>query len=393
MEIIKRIILTVLVIVLIRFGNFIPVANVNQSALLPFLKSSSSLNSFLTRDDFILSIFSLGIIPNINASILIQLLISINPRLERLQKEEGELGRTQIKKYIRVLTLVLAIFESLSIVFFLKPLVVEWSLIHCLEILVSLTTGSMVMLWLSEVITENGIGNGSSIIITLGILNSISTSGLKLIQTANLQALFFIFITFTFLIIGIIYVQEAIRIVPFITAKQLFINRSYERKNSETSYIPLKINQGGVMPLIFSSTFLTFLTVGINFLLRGNSNFNLIQKSSLFGLSLNLVNFILIVIFSLFYSNLVLNPKEISKDLKKMAITVPGVRPGEQTTLFFKQVLTRLSLLGALFLGFLVALPNIRNLTGFGITSLLILVGVSVDITRQIQTLIISQKY
>nr|WLD06156.1 SecY-type transporter protein [Meringosphaera mediterranea]WLD06265.1 SecY-type transporter protein [Meringosphaera mediterranea] len=393
MEIIKRIILTVLVIVLIRFGNFIPVANVNQSALLPFLKSSSSLNSFLTRDDFILSIFSLGIIPNINASILIQLLISINPRLERLQKEEGELGRTQIKKYIRVLTLVLAIFESLSIVFFLKPLVVDWSLIHCLEILVSLTTGSMVMLWLSEVITENGIGNGSSIIITLGILNSISTSGLKLIQTANLQALFFIFITFTFLIIGIIYVQEAIRIVPFITAKQLFINRSYERKNSETSYIPLKINQGGVMPLIFSSTFLTFLTVGINFLLRGNSNFNLIQKSSLFGLSLNLVNFILIVIFSLFYSNLVLNPKEISKDLKKMAITVPGVRPGEQTTLFFKQVLTRLSLLGALFLGFLVALPNIRNLTGFGITSLLILVGVSVDITRQIQTLIISQKY
>jgi preprotein translocase subunit SecY len=393
MEIIKRIILTVLVIVLIRFGNFIPVANVNQSALLPFLKSSSSLNSFLTRDDFILSIFSLGIIPNINASILIQLLISINPRLERLQKEEGELGRTQIKKYIRVLTLVLAIFESLSIVFFLKPLVVDWSLIHCLEILVSLTTGSMVMLWLSEVITENGIGNGSSIIITLGILNSISTSGLKLIQTANLQALFFIFITFTFLIIGIIYVQEAIRIVPFITAKQLFINRSYERKNSETSYIPLKINQGGVMPLIFSSTFLTFLTVGINFLLKGNSNFNLIQKSSLFGLSLNLVNFILIVIFSLFYSNLVLNPKEISKDLKKMAITVPGVRPGEQTTLFFKQVLTRLSLLGALFLGFLVALPNIRNLTGFGITSLLILVGVSVDITRQIQTLIISQKY
>lgn len=393
MEIIKRIVLTVLVIVLIRFGNFIPVANVNQSALLPFLKSSSSLNSFLTRDDFILSIFSLGIIPNINASILIQLLISINPRLERLQKEEGELGRTQIKKYIRVLTLVLAIFESLSIVFFLKPLVVDWNIINCLEILVSLTTGSMVMLWLSEVITENGIGNGSSIIITLGILNSISKSGLKLIQTANLQALFFIFITFTFLIIGIIYVQEAIRVVPFITAKQLFINKSYERKNSETSYIPLKINQGGVMPLIFSSTFLTFLTVGINFLLRGNSNLNLILKSSLFGLSLNLVNFILIVIFSLFYSNLVLNPKEISKDLKKMAITVPGVRPGEQTTLFFKQVLTRLSLLGALFLGFLVALPNIRNLTGFGITSLLILVGVSVDITRQIQTLIISQKY
>ena len=286
--------------------------------------------------------------------------------------------------------MVLAIFESLSIVFFLKPLVVDWSVINCLEILVSLTTGSMVMLWLSEVITENGIGNGSSIIITLGILNSISKSGLKSIQTANLQALLFIFITFTFLIIGIIYVQEAIRVVPFITAKQLFINRSYERKNSETSYIPLKINQGGVMPLIFSST---FLTVGINFLLRGNSNFNLIQKSSLFGLSLNLVNFILIVIFSLFYSNLVLNPKEISKDLKKMAITVPGVRPGEQTTLFFKQVLTRLSLLGALFLGFLVALPNIRNLTGFGITSLLILVGVSVDITRQIQTLIISQKY
>lgn len=352
MEILKRILFTVFVILLIRIGNFIPVPNVNQIALLPFLRSTSSFNSFLTRDDLILSVFSLGIIPNINASILIQLLISINPRLERLQKEEGELGRTEIKKYTRILTLILAIFESLSIIFFLRPLILHWNILDCLEILITLTTGSMIMLWLSEIITENGIGNGSSVIITLGILNSISKSEVIYFQIENFRVLLFIFITLTFLIIGIIYVQEAIRVVPFITAKQLSISGSQSKSSSDSSYIPLKINQGGVMPLIFSSTFLTFLTTAINFLLQSNSNLVEFQKNQSLGIFLNIANFFLIIVFSLFYSNLVLNPKEISRDLKKMAIIIPGIRPGEQTTSFFKQVLTRLSVLGALFLGF-----------------------------------------
>ena len=390
----KKILFTIFIVIIIRLGNFIPVPNVDQRYLINILNANPSLKTFFNSENLILSVFSLGIIPNINASILIQLLVSAIPYLERLQKEEGETGRRQIKQYTRSLTLLIAILESFSIAFSLRPILFNWNLAICSEIVLALTTGSMIILWLSDLITENGIGNGSSIVITLNILSVLPNTIKTITESGNIISILFNFISFTILIIGIIYVQEAVRIIPLISAKQLFAQQNQTSNQAiNTSYLPLKINQGGVMPIIFSSTFLTFLTIAVNYVLSLQILPMQFNNAKTISLIYGGINFVLIFAFSLFYSNLILNPKEIAKDLNKMAITIPNIRPGKQTTSFLKKTLTRLSLLGALFLAILVALPNIRSSYGFGVTSLLILVGVTVDTARQIQTLLISKIY
>ena len=390
----KKVLFTIFIIILIRLGNFIPIPNVDQRYLVNILNANPSLKAFFNSETLILSVFSLGIIPNINASILIQLLVSAVPYLEKLQKEEGETGRRQIKQYTRSLTLFIAILESLSIAFSLRPILFNWNLAICGEIVLALTTGSMIILWLSDLITEDGIGNGSSIVITLNILSVLPNTIQTIVQSGNLLSILLSLASFTILIVGIIYVQEAVRIIPLISAKQLFAQQNQNNNQTmRTSYLPLKINQGGVMPIIFSSTFLTFLTVAVNYVLSLKLLPIELNNPQAINLIYGAVNFILIFVFSLFYSNLILNPKEIAKDLNKMAITIPNVRPGKQTTSFLKKTLSRLSLLGALFLAILVAIPNIRSSYGFGVTSLLILVGVTVDTARQIQTLLISKIY
>jgi preprotein translocase subunit SecY len=390
----KKVLFTIFIIILIRLGNFIPIPNVDQRYLVNILNANPSLKAFFNSETLILSVFSLGIIPNINASILIQLLVSAVPYLEKLQKEEGETGRRQIKQYTRSLTLFIAILESLSIAFSLRPILFNWNLAICGEIVLALTTGSMIILWLSDLITEDGIGNGSSIVITLNILSVLPNTIQTIVQSGNLLSILISLASFTILIVGIIYVQEAVRIIPLISAKQLFAQQNQNNNQTmRTSYLPLKINQGGVMPIIFSSTFLTFLTVAVNYVLSLKLLPIELNNPQAINLIYGAVNFILIFAFSLFYSNLILNPKEIAKDLNKMAITIPNVRPGKQTTSFLKKTLSRLSLLGALFLVILVAIPNIRSSYGFGVTSLLILVGVTVDTARQIQTLLISKIY
>lgn len=388
-----KIVYTLGIILLIRVGNFIPVPNVEQEYLINILNSNPSLKTFFNSETLVLSLFSLGIIPSINASILIQLLTSAVPYLERLQKEEGESGRRQIKQYTRFLTLFLAVLESLSIALSLRPILYNWNVNICGQIVLTLTTGAMVVLWLSDLITEKGIGNGSSVIITLNILSGLPKTIKTVSENGDFTSIGVNFISLTALIIGILYVQEAFKVIPLLSAKQLFAQQTQNQNQALKSYMPLRINQGGVMPIIFSSTFLAFLTVIINYIASQSPITFKIDNPKIIGLIFGAINFCLIVAFSLFYSNLILNPNEIAKDLNKMAITIPGVRPGKQTASFLKKTLTRLSLLGALFLGILVAIPNTRSSYGFGVTSLLILVGVTVDTTRQIQTLLISKNY
>lgn len=392
-SLIAKIVYTLGIILLIRIGNFIPVPNVEQEYLINILNSNPSLKTFFNSETLVLSLFSLGIIPSINASILIQLLTSAVPYLERLQKEEGESGRRQIKQYTRFLTLFLAVLESLSIALSLRPILYNWNVNICGQIVLTLTTGAMVVLWLSDLITEKGIGNGSSVIITLNILSGLQKTIKTVSENGDFTSIGVNFISLTALIIGILYVQEAFKIIPLLSAKQLFAQQTQSQNQALKSYMPLRINQGGVMPIIFSSTFLAFLTVIINYIASQSPMAFKIDNPKIIGLIFGAINFCLIVAFSLFYSNLILNPNEIAKDLNKMAITIPGVQPGKQTASFLKKTLTRLSLLGALFLGILVAIPNTRSSYGFGVTSLLILVGVTVDTTRQIQTLLISKNY
>jgi len=201
-------------------------------------------------------------------------------------------------------------------------------------------------------------------------------------------------LSFTLLIVGIVYVQEAVRSIPLVSAKQLFVQQNTgARSKSLTAFIPLKINQGGVMPVIFSSTFLTFLSVIINYVINLQILPISLNNTEFLPIFYGGINFLLILAFSLFYSSLILNPKDIAKELNKMAVTIPTVRPGKQTAAFLKKIIGRLALLGALFIAILVTIPNIRSSYGLGVTSLLILVGVTVETTRQIQTLLLSKFY
>ena len=380
---------TFLIILLVRTGTYIPVPNVDQEYLKNILYSIPLLRNFYTNENLVLGIFSLGILPYINASIMIQLLVSIIPSLEKLQKEEGERGRKKIIEYTRYLTLVWAIIDSVSIAVALRPILFVQSFTIFSQIIITLITGSMIVLWLSDLITENGLGNGSSIIITLNILSTFPKTIKTVIDISNPTSAAVNFFTFSLLIICVIYVQEAVRIIPLISAKQLTSNFG---NNSKNSYLPLKINQSGIMPIIFASTILTVINLLINYLVGLNILPNFFTNVEFQSILFRILNFVLIIAFSLFYSNLILNPKELAKDLNKMAVTIPGVRPGNQTSEFLQNMLKRLTLIGALFLAITVTVPKV-NAYGFGVTSLLILVGVTLETSRQIQTLLISESY
>jgi len=385
----SRLFNTFLIILLVRTGTYIPVPNVDQEYLKNILYSIPLLRNFYTNENLVLGIFSLGILPYINASIMIQLLVSIIPSLEKLQKEEGERGRRKIIEYTRYLTLVWAIIDSVSIAVALRPILFVQSFTIFSQIIITLITGSMIVLWLSDLITENGLGNGSSIIITLNILSTFPKTIKTVIDISNPTSAAVNFFTFSLLIICVIYVQEAVRIIPLISAKQLTSNFG---NNSKNSYLPLKINQSGIMPIIFASTILTVINLLINYLVGLNILPNFFTNVEFQSILFRILNFVLIIAFSLFYSNLILNPKELAKDLNKMAVTIPGVRPGNQTSEFLQNMLKRLTLIGALFLAITVTVPKV-NAYGFGVTSLLILVGVTLETSRQIQTLLISESY
>nr|YP_009677083.1 preprotein translocase subunit SecY [Dictyocha speculum]QDH81744.1 preprotein translocase subunit SecY [Dictyocha speculum] len=385
----SRLFNTFLIILLVRTGTYIPVPNVDQEYLKNILYSIPLLRNFYTNENLVLGIFSLGILPYINASIMIQLLVSIIPSLEKLQKEEGERGRKKIIEYTRYLTLVWAIIDSVSIAVALRPILFVQSFTIFSQIIITLITGSMIVLWLSDLITENGLGNGSSIIITLNILSTFPKTIKTVIDISNPTSAAVNFFTFSLLIICVIYVQEAVRIIPLISAKQLTSNFGNNTKNS---YLPLKINQSGIMPIIFASTILTVINLLINYLVGLNILPNFFTNVEFQSILFRILNFVLIIAFSLFYSNLILNPKELAKDLNKMAVTIPGVRPGNQTSEFLQNMLKRLTLIGALFLAITVTVPKV-NAYGFGVTSLLILVGVTLETSRQIQTLLISESY
>ena len=382
-----RLLNTFFIILLVRTGNYIPVPHVDQEYLKNILYSIPLLRNFYTNENLVLGIFSLGILPYINASIMIQLLVSVIPSLEKLQKEEGEAGRKKITKYTRYLTLFWAVVDSVSITLALRPILFVQNITIFSEIILTLITGSMIVLWLSDLITENGLGNGSSIIITLNILSSLPNTLKALVDLKNPTSAAVSFFTFSLLIISVIYVQEAVRIVPLISAKQLTSKFGVNGKNS---YLPLKINQSGIMPIIFASTVLTLINVLVNYLSNLGILSNLFISVEFQGIFFRIINFILIIAFSLFYSNLILNPKELAKDLNRMAVTIPGVRPGNQTSEFLQKMLKRLTLIGAIFLATAVTLPNTY---GFGVTSLLILVGVTLETSKQIQTLLISESY
>ena len=391
-NLVNRILLTLGIILFARLGTFIPLTGIDQKYLYTELQNSPILNffsSFSQGDFFVLGPFTLGILPNINASISMQLLTAVLPFLQKLQKEEGVAGQKKVTQYTRYLTVVIAFIYGCLIAFFLNPFVFGWNLVRAVEIALTLTTGSIIILWLSELITEKGIGNGTSLFIFVNISSALpKTLNNFAVLVPTLPLKLGIGFIFAIGLLSIVVVQGALRKIDLLSVKSLL----RESSNSQSSYLPFRLNPSGIMPLIFSSGLLNVLIVGINkiSLLQGLANFsNLIYTSGYF---------ILTLFFSYFYSTIAIKPSDLSDNLKKMNFTIPGVQPGLATMRFLQETLTRLALLGGLFLAVIVTIPSLLAfvnpaIKGFGITSLIILVGVAVDLSRQIRFYLISEVY
>jgi preprotein translocase subunit SecY len=402
----KRLVLSVGILLFIRMGTFLPIPGINHGHLAFYIQqhpiTKNLVSTFSGNDTFVIGLFTLNIFPYINASIMIQLITGLIPSISKLQKEGGGEGRRAITRLTRLITFVWALIQSSSIAFYLKRALFDWSPSLAFEIILWLTTGAMIVLWLSELITEYGLGNGASLLIYTNIISSLPNLGKKLVsenaENLNIVSGLGIGLLFFIAISGIIALQESARIVPLISSKQLGQSKSLISKVKSNNYIPLRFNQAGVMPIILTTAILVLpnyiTSLGVFPLLT----IPVFLKSS--KIIYWVTYFILILIFSSFYSTIVLNPKDISQELQKMAVSIPGIRPGLATTFYLKQVMKRVTFFGAIILAILATLPNViegilnvSSFNGLGTTSLLILVGVVLDISREMKSIILSNIY
>ncbi|TVP67656.1 MAG: preprotein translocase subunit SecY [Leptolyngbya sp. LCM1.Bin17] len=406
----SRLLVTLGLLVLVRLGIFIPVPGIDRAAFAESIQSGSLggfvgfLDIFVGGGLSALGIFALGILPFINASIIMQLLTAALPALEDLQKNEGEAGRRKISQITRYVALGWAILQStLLSSFLLYQFARVPGIPFVVETVIALTAGSMFVMWVGELITERGIGNGASLLIFLNIVSTLPRSLGQTIELAQsgdrnlVGGVIILMLVFLAMIVGIVFVQEGTRRIPIISARRQVGRKMYIE---QSNYLPLRLNQGGVMPIIFASAVLVLpisLTQYIN-----NPTFNQIVNTYLNPTSLVYVGLYLLMIlfFSYFYASLVVNPEDMSRNLKKMGASIPGIRPGKATTEYISRILNRLTFLGAIFLGLVAVVPSavegltrVQTFRGFGATSLLILVGVAIDTAKQIQTYVISQRY
>ncbi len=407
-----RVLTTLGLLLLVRLGIYIPMPGIDRVAFKSFIDQGGQLIGFL--DIFTgggistLGIFALGILPFINASIIIQLLTASLPVLEDLQKNEGEAGRRKIAQITRYVSLGWGFLQSIIFSLILRQYAIEGisDTAFVLQTSIALVTGSMLVMWFSEIITEKGIGQGASLVIFLNIVATLPkalSSTIEKAQTgdrADVLGILVLLGVFLLTIVGIIFVQEGARRIPIVSAKRQI--GSSTLLPTRQSYLPLKLNAGGVMPIIFASA-LIFLPITIA---NVTGNPLLIKLAS----SLNpgssnpwpyaLTFFALILGFSYFYASLTINPVDVASNLKKGGVAIPGVRPGSNTSNYLSGIQNRLTLLGGLFLGSVAIIPaaveratNVQTFQGLGATSLLILVGVAIDTAKQIQTYVISQRY
>jgi preprotein translocase subunit SecY len=403
-----RLLLTIGLLVLIRMGIYIPVPGIDRAAFGNAIANDprlSFLDLFSGGGLKSLGIFALGIIPFINASIIIQLLTAAIPSLERLQKEEGEAGRRKIGQITRYVAVGWAVVQSLMLTLTLiRPFAYSFGPQFVIETVLALTAGGMFVMWVSELLTERGVGNGASLVIFLNIVATLPqslSSSFEQLQSGNREFITgFVILMAMFLgiVVGIVFVEEGARRIPIVSARRQ-VGRN-QMALERTSYLPLKLNQGGVMPIIFASAVLTLPTILQQVF---SQNAQLAGALGIFNTSVvarDVFYFVLILFFSFFYSTLVVQPEDMSKNLKKMGASIPGVRPGNATTEYISKVMNRLTLLGALFLSVIAIVPSavesatkVTTFRGFGATSLLILVGVAIQTAKQIQTYVISQRY
>ncbi|MEH2270070.1 MAG: preprotein translocase subunit SecY [Nostoc sp.] len=406
-----RLLVTVGILILVRLGIFLPVPGIDRPRFAEAISGSNSifglLDIFSGRGLSTLGVFALGILPFINASIIIQLLTAAIPTLENLQKNEGEAGRRKISQITRYVTVCWAILQSTAFsALFLQQFALKPGPIFVAETAIALTAGSMFVMWASELITERGIGNGASLLIFVNIVASLPKAlgdTIDLVQVGGREAVgrvIVLVLVFLATIVGIVIVQEGMRRIPIISARRQVGRRVLAEQRS---YLPLRLNQGGVMPIIFAAAILSLPLLIANFTKNAdlaNIVNTYLSPSGSSSWVYALVYMISIVFFSYFYSSLILNPVDVAQNLKKMGSSIPGIRPGKATSEYIERVSNRLTFLGAIFLGFVAIIPtavesalNVKTFRGIGATSLLILVGVAIETAKQVQTYVISQRY
>jgi preprotein translocase subunit SecY len=396
----NRLLFSLGILFLIRTGTFLPVPGINQNDLAFYIQRHSVaknlISTFSGDNTFVIGLFTLNIFPYINATIFVQLLQGFSPKLAKLQKEGDFEGRRLISKLTRFITLGWAIIQSVGVTLYLKQVLFNWNYTLAVEIVLWLTTGAMIVLWLSELITDYGLGNGTSLLIYTNIISNLPNLVNKFVSENN-QTVSIVSITSLILLIfvslyGIVFLQEGVRKIPLISSKQL--NQS-SFQNVVDTYLPIRFNQAGVMPIILTTAILVIPNYIINL-----GIFQWLNFLTSFKFIYWIGYFFLILAVSSFYSSIVLNPKDMSDQLQKMAVTIPGVRPGLQTTFYLKRVIKRVTLIGATMLATITIVPNfiesslnMTGLTNLSTTSLLILAGVVLDLIREINNIYYSNVY
>lgn len=408
-ELKRRLFFVFLAIVIYRLGSHVPVPGLNPERLADFFQRQQSgilglFNMFSGGALSRFSIFALGIMPYITASIIIQLFTVVIPYLEELKKE-GEAGRRKINQYTRYATLVLALVHSFGMA---KLMVNLGMALHSswgfyVTTCLTLTTGTMFLMWLGEQVTERGIGNGISLIIFVGIVAGLPSAIGQVFEQARQGQLQLFSL---FLILAIILAVTAF--VVFMERGQRRIKINYPQRQqgrrayaAYSTHLPLKVNMAGVIPPIFASSIILFPATLAQFFGQSERMSWLSEIGLLLshGQPMYMLLFgVAIIFFSFFYTALVFNPKDTADNLKKSGAFIPGIRPGEQTANYIDKVMTRLTLVGALYVALVCLLPEIMNLVWqvpfyFGGTSLLIIVVVVMDFMAQLQTLLMSHQY
>lgn len=419
----KRILYTLLLIVIFRLGCYITVPGVDSIAL---NEAMSSTNGVAGLIDMIsggafsrFSVFAMSISPYITASIVIQLLGMIIPSLERLTKEGGEEGRKKINRYTKILTLVLALIEAIGVFVSYKSsgIFINTEFSTGALVVISLVAGTSILMWLGDEITNKGIGNGISIIIFIGIISglpSFVTTLWNLIftstgfSTTGLLMAIGILIGAIILVAGVVFIQQAERRVPVQYSKKVVGRKMVGAQNT---HIPLKLAMAGVMPIIFASSFLTFPAMLISIFAKDVANlsgfwagvykFSIATSSSSVGIGYTIANalvyLVLIMAFTFFYTYATFNPAEVSNNIKKNGGFIPGIRAGKPTTDYLSSIISKLTWFGGFFLAVIAILPMLLRFTGlniaFGGTSILIVVGVALETVQQLESLLVMRHY
>ncbi|BGI51561.1 MAG: preprotein translocase subunit SecY [Buchnera aphidicola (Ceratovacuna japonica)] len=413
-ELKNRIFFLIIAVIVFRIGSLIPVPGINVEVLSKILYQNSSnlldmLNVFSGGSIGKASIFSLGIMPYISSSIIVQLLTFVNSKFKNMKKN-GEIGKRQINKYTKYLSFLISIIQSICIsislphIYFFKDLVINPGIYFYVLSTFSLITGTMFLIWLGELITKYGIGNGISIIIFLGIISGIPHSIISIIEKVRLDNIsYFMFLFLIFFIFSVIF---------FVT----FIERSYYKiyvqyantNNSKRSYssnnishLPIKVNIVGVIPAIFASSIVVLPYTIFSWIVSFHRSYFLenflqyLQPNSFFYIFSYVF---LIIFFCFFYTNLTFNSKDTSENLKKSGAFIKGIRPGNKTSEYIGNIVTKLTFIGSLYISFVCMVPEfikyfLNSNLYFGGTSLLIVVVVIIDCISQVQNIIVSNMY